>query len=384
MGKAKVLHVITHMQPGGAQDNVALTVSMLDKRRYEVWFCTGRDQDYLDRVTGPDVKVIVNADMYRPIVPLAETRAFLSVYRLIRQENFDIVHTHLSKAGFFGRLAAWLARVPVVIHSVHTFPFHDYQHPLISRAFIQLERMAAKWTDVFITMSDLNIEKALNFGIGKKSQYRTIYSGINLERFTNVSVDVLSVKSSLGIRNGEIVVGNIGRLMFQKNPTCFIQALAQVAATIPHVRGLMVGDGDMRDEVEALVKKLRLDDRVVLTGHRDDVERMMAICDVIVHTSLYEGMGRVLAEALAMGKPLVATAVDGVPEIVKDGERGLLVQPDDPGALARAIVEMLNDPSRAQTIGQAGQEWVLSRFSVETMIGRIDRLYQELLEGKVY
>jgi len=384
MRKAKVLHVITHMQPGGAQDNVALTVNMLDKRRYGMWFCTGRDQDYLDRVTGTDVKIIVNADMYRPIVPLAEPRAFLSVYRLIRQENFDIVHTHLSKAGFFGRLAAWLAQVPVVIHSVHTSPFHDYQHPLISRAFIQLERMAAKWTDFFITMSDLNIEKALNFGIGKKSQYRTIYSGINLERFANVSVDVLSVKSSLGIRNGEIVVGNIGRLMFQKNPTCFIQALAQVAATIPRVRGLMVGDGDMRDEVEALIKKLRLDDRVVLTGHRDDVERMMAICDVIVHTSLYEGMGRVLAEALAMGKPLVATAVDGVPEIVKDGERGLLVQPDDPSALARTIVEMLNDPSRAQTIGQAGREWVLSRFSVETMIRQIDRLYQELLERKVY
>ena len=379
-----MLHVITHMQPGGAQDNVALTVSMLGKRQYEVWFCTGRDQDYLDRVTDPDVKIIVNADMHRPIVPLAEPRAFLSIYRLIRQENFDIVHTHLSKAGFFGRLAAWLARVPVVIHSVHTFSFHDYQHPLISRVFIQLERMAAKWTDIFITMSDLNTEKALSFGIGKRSQYRTIYSGINLERFASVSADVLSVRSSLGIRKGEIVVGNIGRLMFQKNPTCFVQALARVAATIPRVRGLMVGDGDMRGEVEALMKRLELDGRIVLTGHRDDVERMMAICDVIVHTSLYEGMGRVLAEALAMGKPLVATAVDGVPEIVKDGERGLLVQPDDPSALAKTIVEMLNDPSRAQAMGQAGREWVLSRFSVETMIRRIDRLYQELLKCKVY
>jgi len=384
MRKAKVLHAITHMQPGGAQDNVALTVNMLDKRRYEVCLCTGRDQDYLARVMDPDVEIIVNADMHRPIVPMAEPRAFLNLYRLMRQQNFDIVHTHLSKAGLFGRLAAWLAQVPIVIHSVHTFPFHDYQHPLISRAFIQLERMAAKWTDVFITMSDLNIGKALNFGIGKRSQYRTIYSGINLERFASVTVDVLSVKSSLGIRNGEIVVGNIGRLMFQKNPICFVQALAQVATTIPCVRGLMVGDGDMRGEVEVLIKKLELDDRIVLTGHRDDVEKMMAICDVIVHTSLYEGMGRVLAEALAMGKPLVATAVDGVPEIVKDGERGLLVKPDDPSALGKTIVEMLNDPPRAQAMGKAGREWVLSRFSVATMIRRIDSLYQELLGRKVY
>jgi glycosyltransferase involved in cell wall biosynthesis len=292
------------------------------------------------------------------------------------------VHTNSSKAGVLGRIAAKLAGVPIIIHTVHGWSFHEHMSPLRRHLFVALEKLTASFTDAMIVVAEPDIEKGLREGIGRPQQYRLIRSAISLERFDPASIDGVAVRRELGLPLNAPVLGNVGRFSTQKNPLDWVRVAARVATDLPDCRFLLVGDGPLRADVEALIATEGLADRFVLTGLRRDVPRMVAAMDVFLLTSLWEGLPRVIPQAMSMRVPVVANRADGTVEAITHGETGFLVEPGDLDALAQHCLKLLRNPERRCAMGERGRAFATHEFDVQEMVARIDRLYRELLAQK--
>jgi glycosyltransferase involved in cell wall biosynthesis len=300
----------------------------------------------------------------------------------LRKQRVDILHTHSSKAGILGRFAAALVRTPVVIHTVHGWGFHDYQPWPIRRLYILLERMAAPLTDSLFAVSHENIETGLAEGIGHRSQYRVVRSGIQLAAFRKPRRSRAQVRRALGISAGAPVAGTVGNFKAQKAPFDFIRAAAAVAARVPRARFVMVGDGELRGESEELAGKLGLGRKVVFTGWRRDIPDLLHAFDVFALSSLFEGLPRSVLQAHAAGLPVVATAAGGTPEAVKDGVTGYIVKRRDTRALAGRLIELLKDPAKARGMGAAGAKLIGEEFEIRRMLHDIETCYMEIAEKK--
>jgi glycosyltransferase involved in cell wall biosynthesis len=280
-----------------------------------------------------------------------------------------------------GRWAARWAGAPIVIHTVHGWGHHDRQHPLVRRSYITLEKLSLPMTDRLIAVSPLNTAKGIKDGIGQPENYNMIRSGIELDRFGCSQVPRDQTRSSLGIPANAIIVGSVTRLSPQKAPLDFVRAASRIAESMPEAYFVMVGDGPLRPQVEALAAELGLADRLILTGLRRDVPELMAAFDIFVLSSLWEGLPRVLPQAMATGLPVVATAIDGNAEIVVDGVNGRLTPPNEPLALAQAVVELLRQPHLAAQMGAAGRERA-DEFGAQKMVADIAVLYEQLINQK--
>jgi len=292
--------------------------------------------------------------------------------RAIRRMGPDIVHTHSSKAGFLGRLAARAAGVPHIVHTPHGHVFEGYFSPVATRAFTVLERLAARWTDRIITLSDEEARDHLRRGVGRPDQFVTIPSGVEL--------DVVSGASPTRLLAGGPIVGAVARLAPVKGLQYLIDAAPEILRRCPEARFLLVGDGEMRSVLQAQVHTLGLSDRIVFTGFREDIPALIAGMDVFVLPSINEGMGRVLVMAMALGKPIVATRVGGVAELLGDGEAGLLVPPRDPAALAEATTALLQDATRASPLAEAGRRRA-PRYSAKAMLEALAKVYREVMSN---
>ncbi len=380
--KISVLHIITHLNVGGAQDNTLITLERLDKTRYDISLLCGPRGEWLERAHAiPGLRMILIKELIRKIHIVYDLLALMKMYSIIRRERFDVVHTHSSKPGFSGRIAARLAGVPVVIHTIHGFPFNDTMHPWVKAFFIGLERALSPCADVLVTVSHLNQGKAIRLGLGKKDQFVNIYSGISFEHFDG-PFNVEAKKRELGVGAGERVVGMVGRLSVQKSPMTLLNAVPAILKEAGNVRVVVTGDGELRPAVEKEIRRLGIQDHVTLLGFREDIPEIMAIFDVFVLSSLWEGLGRSLTEAMYMGLPVVATRVEGVPELVEDGKTGKLVQPGDPEEVARAVIDLLKHPEEARLLGKNAKQRVMRDFSDKRMVAEIEELYRRLLRSK--
>jgi glycosyltransferase involved in cell wall biosynthesis len=385
MTRIRVLHVITRLIVGGAQENTMLTAALLDPDRYAVDVVsgpqTGSEGSLISEVRARGIRLTVLPTLVREVNPLKDALALGALVRLIRHGGYDIVHTHSSKAGILGRWAARLAGVPTIVHTVHGWGHHDRQHPLVRRLYILLEQGTQRITDRLIVVSPRNIQKGLADGIATPEKYVTIRSGIELARFQRPARPREAVRAELGIPLGAAVVGTVTRLSPQKAPLDFVAAAAQVAAHRQDVHFVIVGDGPLRADVEARVVASGLAERVHLTGLRRDVADLMHSFDVFALTSLWEGLPRVLPQAMAAGLPIVATGVDGNAEAVRDGVNGLLTPPGDPHAMATALLQLLEGPALSERMGQAGQVRAVE-FDVHEMVSDIAALYETLLRER--
>lgn len=383
--RTKVLHPITRMIVGGAQENTMLTVHLLDKTQWDAAIITGPqagpEGSLLDAAAALDVPVTVEPSFVREINPVQDIRALVRLRRIIRDGGYVIVHTHSSKTGIIGRWAARWAGAPVIIHTVHGWGHHDRQHPLVRKLYIWLEKRALPFTDKLIAVSPSNVEKGLADGIGTPDDYVVIRSGIELERFGHPLVPREETRRAWGIPLDAPVVGSVTRLSPQKAPLDFVAAAAQIHAQRPDVWFLLVGDGPLRADVEARARELGISDRLVMTGLRRDVPELMAAFDIFALSSLWEGLPRVLPQAMATGLPIVTTAADGNAEAVEDGVTGLVVPAGEPPALAAALLRLLDDPALAQQMGDTGRARV-DEFSATRMVDQIAALYTEILARK--
>ena len=383
--RARVVHVITMLEWGGAQENTLYSVEHLDHGRYDRVLVAGRG-GLLDRRARriPDLRVVLLDDLVREIRPVPDLKAFLALRSILQEEkrkacgNPLVVHTHSSKAGILGRAAARAAGADAVVHSIHGFGFHEGQSTAMHALYVGLERMASRWTDAFIAVSEENIRAGVQEGIFRRERCRLIRSGFDTARF--LSGSRAAGREILGIPEGIPVVGTVAVFKPQKSPKDFVETARRVASEVPGSRFVMVGDGEMREEAERTVAAVGLTDRFSFLGWRPEVPDLMAAFDVFLLTSRWEGLPKVVPQALIAGCPVVATAVDGTREIVDPGVDGVLATPGDVDALARGVADILSGRLRLDASRKRGR--LVREFDQDAMVRAQERLYAELLAGQ--
>lgn len=375
--KLRILTVITKLELGGAQQVALHTLRDLPEAGYTRFLIAGAggllDPDAL-RLSG--IQIQLWKSLKHPIRPFWDAITWLRLVHFIRREKIQIVHTHSSKAGWLGRLAARVCRVKVVLHTVHGWPFHEYQPAWLRNAYIYLERWAARAASGMIAVSEATRQKGLQNRIGQPAQYHVIWPGSELESFSPGGASVRrAVRKEFGFPPNCLVVGMVACLKPQKAPLDFVRAAARVGALIPQAGFILVGDGELRQKVEAEIHALGLEKRLKLAGWRRDVNRLMSAWDIFALSSLWEGLPCVLAQAQASGLPIVATRVEGSQEAMAEGRIGYLVPPGDPERLSQRLAELLGNSRLRRQMGRAG---ILNaaRFGLAPMVKKIDRLYQ--------
>lgn len=382
----RVLHVITRMIVGGAQENTLLSVEGLDRLPgYDVTLCSGIDNgpegELLTRAR-ETTRLVVLPELCRNVDPRADLVALWKLYRLMKEGRYQIVHTHSSKAGVLGRIAARMAGVPIVVHTLHSLVFHDYQPWLVNRLWWAIKKVCAPLTDHFISVSDIIVQKAIAAGVARPEKFTTIYSGMELDWYLHGPHDGAKVRRELGIAPDALVVGKIARLFPLKGHDQLLDAAPEIVRRHPQVRFLLVGDGILQEHLRERARRAGILDNFVFAGlvERERIPEMIAAMDLVVHTSLREGLARVLPQALAMGKPCVSFDIDGAPEVVIDGQTGFLTAPEDSAGLADAIARLVADPELRRRMGEAGRRRVDPDFRAETMVRRIAEIYDMLLD----
>jgi glycosyltransferase involved in cell wall biosynthesis len=382
----RVLHIITRLIIGGAQENTLLTCEGLAAMpEYDVTLATGVDRgpegNLIDRAE-KSVKLLIVPELGREISPTADIRALWKLYRLIRRGRYHIVHTHSSKAGVLGRIAATMAGTPLIVHTLHGLVFHEYQPWIVNRTWWLVKKICAPMTDHFLSVSAIIVRKAVAAGIDRPEKFTTVYSGMELDWFLKSNADGAAVRREFGIPEDAPVVGKIARLFPLKGHDELMDAAPEIVRRTPNVRFFLIGDGILYDHLRERARAAGILDNFVFAGliPRERIPEMLAAMDVVVHTSLREGIARVLPQALAMGKPCVSFDIDGAPEAVIDGKTGYLVRAHDYETLADRISTLLGDPDLRATMGANGRRHVDPTWRAETMVADTAKVYRILAE----
>jgi glycosyltransferase involved in cell wall biosynthesis len=373
--RIRVLTVITRLELGGAQRVALHTAATLDRSRFDAALAWGPGDVLDDKARSTEaLETFEIHDLVRPVAPVRDLRALVKLRRAIRAYDPHVVHTHSSKAGILGRLAARLEQVPVVVHTVHGFGFTPLQPAPRRAVFFRAEKLATRWTDHFVAVSQLNLDRGVELGLWRRERASVIRAGIELDRFRSRG-DGLAVRRRLGIADEAPVVTQIGNFKPQKAPLDFVRAAARIAGKRDDVRFVMVGDGPLRTAAEELAAELGIADRVVFCGWWSDIPGLLEATTVSALSSRHEGLPCSVVESLAAGVPVVATAVDGTPEVVRPGVNGELVEPSDPGSLADAVLGILEDDRRREDMSAAAAR-NLEDFDRDRMVRQLEDLYE--------
>jgi glycosyltransferase involved in cell wall biosynthesis len=390
----KIIHIITRLDMGGSAQNTLLSCKQLG-RKYEIILVHGLSlesdmtdaekqtvQNNIEAAKKQGVKVIPLPTMVRSIHPIKDIKALLALAWLIFKQKPDIVHTHSSKGGILGRLAAKLCGVPHIIYTPHGHVFYGHFGPIASKVFLWMEKIFSKFTDRIIALTSGERDDYIKFSVCSPEKLSTIHSGVNLHQFLTSNGNRQKKRRSLGIGPKESVIGFVGWLLPIKGPGYLFKAMDYVWLEQPETSLVMVGKGDLAADLRAEALRKNVNGRIKFLGWREDIDELMPAFDMLVLPSLNEGMGRVLVEAMAAGKPVVGSNVGGIPDLVQDGQTGYLVPPADEKALAEAILKVLNDRQAANLMGQRGKE-LCRQFSLEAMIAKLDDLYSDLAVNPV-
>ncbi len=366
------------LELGGAQQNTLYTCRRLAERGHQVWLAAGKGGQ-LDEVArkGP-FEFIELEHLYRPITPKSDPLAIWEMTRLVRHLEPDIVHTHSSKAGMLGRLAGRLGGAKKVVHSVHGWSFSPFHPPRRRRVYIEMERIAHWACDHLIAVSRENIEDGLRLGIVPRKAHSVIRSGIDFEEFSPDGPGRLEVRTEWGVGEDEFLVVNVSCYKPQKDPATFVEAALLAAQREPRLKFALVGDGELRPNLERALAEADLGDRFILTGWRNDIPEILRAADAVALTSLWEGLPRVVVQARSARKPVVATPVNGTPELILDDRNGLLRPVKDPEAFAEAFVRLAQDEQLRARLADCTDE-PLPEFDQELMIDQQEQLYARLL-----
>jgi glycosyltransferase involved in cell wall biosynthesis len=387
----KVMHIITRMIVGGAQENTLLNcLDLIRSFRDEVVLVTGpslgAEGDLLEqtKLQLDELKIQSVPNLIRAIHPWKDALASRDLKQLIRNWQPDVVHTHSAKGGLLGRMAAWHCRVPCVVHTVHGAPFHPYQNPWSRRFFVLCERWASKRCHHMISVADAMTSLMVEAGVASSEKFTTVYSGMDVEPFVNADSQRQAMRSRLGFSENDVVYGKIARLFHLKGHEYVIEAAKKICSENGNLKFLFVGDGLLREAYEADIQRAGLQDRFVFAGlvPPSDVPSYIGAMDVLVHTSLREGLARALPQALISGKPAISFDVDGAREVVINGQTGCLIAPKDIAGLVQAIRLLSNDSDLRKKLGRTGQSRFTQQFRHQYMTERIRKIYSaELLRS---
>jgi glycosyltransferase involved in cell wall biosynthesis len=386
------MHIITRLDMGGSAQNTLLTCRELGGR-YETLLVHGLSRE--SGMTAAEahavaarkkaaeqrgVVLIPVPSLVRSISPLRDLVAFCTLLEHVRRQRPDIVHTHTSKAGILGRLAARLAGVPHIVHTPHGHVFYGHFGRPASAFFLSLERWFGRFTEKTVALTPSERQDYIDLNVGSSEDILSIHSGVDLDSFELCTPDPAAKKASLGIDPTRRLVGFAGWLLPIKGPMHLLNAMAAVWEDHPDATLVFVGKGAMEAELRAKANRLGADGRVKFLGWRDDLHEIMPLFDVFVLPSLNEGMGRVLVEAMAAGRPTVASRVGGISDLVRHGVNGLLAPPREEMKLAESIARLLSHPDEARRMGALGR-LKCREFGLSEMVSKLDALYRGLLAG---
>jgi len=378
----RVLRLFSRLNIGGPSLHVILLSQGLRPLGYETRLVVGREApregNMLELAAERGVVCETVAGLGREVAPLRDLVALLGLVRLMREFRPAIVHTHTAKAGLLGRLAARAARVPTVVHTFHGHVLRGYFSAPKEALFRRLETWMARAADALVAVSESVKRDLVELGVAEGARIRVIPLGLELDGLAGGALPRGVLRGEAGIPQGAPLVGMVGRLVPIKDVPTFLHAAREVRAKRPDVRFALVGDGEERDGLEALCRTLGLAEAVHFFGWRRDLAAVYGDLDVVVNASRNEGTPVALIEALAAARPVVATAVGGTPDLLGRDERGLLVPPERPGELARAVIDALPGSDAARRRALAGREHVMSQYSSQRLIRDVDALYREL------
>jgi glycosyltransferase involved in cell wall biosynthesis len=380
----RVIHVITRLIIGGAQENTIASVHGLrQKPGLELQLISGPSsgpEGSLESAFADSPKSLaLLPELVRPLHPWKDFVAWRRLVRLFRQSRPDIVHTHSGKAGFLGRLAAHRAGVPIIVHTIHGPSFGPFQNAFSNLLFRVAERRAGGVTTHFVVVADAMTRQYLAAGIGRPRQYTKILSGFPLAPYLSATNDS-AFRSRWNIDPNDIVLGKIARLSKLKGHDDLFAVAPALVKKFPHLKFFLVGDGPWRRRFVEHARSLNLESHFIFTGlvPPADIPRYAGIMDMLVHLSLREGMARALPQALAAGRPVIAYDCDGAKEVCLDNETGFLVRPRDLSTLTERISQLAGDAALRERLGNRGRQFVRERFDVERMVDDLYALYRKL------
>ncbi|ULA63396.1 MAG: Glycosyltransferase family 4 protein [Nitrospira sp.] len=390
MAPRTVVHIITRLDHGGSAENTMLTVLGHDRTQYEPVVIAGHPGSWdaqggmaatdaqCRRLDKEQIAYRLVPSLVRPISPWQDARALVALVGMLRALRPALVHTHTSKAGVLGRIAAWFAGVPVVVHTPHGHVFYGHFSRWKSRVFVQIERILCHVTTALVALTAAERDDHLERGVGRADRFAVIPSGIDVERYRRARVHGRQIPLEFECPADATIVGSIGWLTDIKGHRVLVEAAGLLKDEFPRLHVVIVGSGGQRDALLAQADSLGLQGRVHLIGHRDDVERCLAGMDYFVFPSLNEGMGRALIEAMAAGLPVVASWVGGIPAIVRHDENGLLVPAGDGRALSEALRRILTDSQLAERLGRNASRTIGNEFGVKAMVEAVESLYRRV------
>ena len=370
----RVLHILTRMNIGGPARHVLALTAALRELGHETLIAFGTPDQGEGELAPQDEPSVRIAALRRPLDPASDQRAVTELTRLIGRYQPDVVHTHMAKAGALGRSAARRTKGSKTVHTFHGHVLEGYFASPSNSAFVVAERRLAKRTDALVAVSRSTRDELLELGIGRPEQWRVLPLALDLGPILRARIDQAEARRALGLPLDVPLVGIVGRVVPIKNHVLFLEAVGQVLERIPAATFVVAGDGELRSMLE--VEAESLGGRVRFLGWVSDLPALYAALDVVVLTSLNEGTPVALIEAAAAGRPVVATDVGGVAEVVEGG--GYLVPSGDAGALADAIEALLADPGLRTRLGEAGRDGVAERYAAERVGAATADLYREL------
>ena len=389
----KIVHIITRLILGGAQENTLITCKFLAQRGHDVTLITGPaigpEGELFNQTKGQNYKVVVLDRLRRAINPFNDIVGYFQIKKLLRQLKPDIVHTHSAKAGILGRFAGyglkgkWAENLPAVVHSIHGLAFHPYQSQWLNKFYIAVEKSAAKRTDFFISVADAMTAQATAVGIGGPEQFVTAYSAIEEDDFLEPISEERKrdFRQKYEIDEDSIVLVSIARLFMLKGHKYIIESAKELSKRFEKCIWLFVGDGNLSEHFKQQIIELGLAEKVKFTGLLPPSQIPLAIqsSDILVHCSLREGLARTLPQAMLCGKPAVSFDVDGAREVVNKNT-GRLIEPKNVEQLIKACAELIEDEDLRKKLGENGRESVKEKFAPETMVDTIETVYKKLLE----
>jgi glycosyltransferase involved in cell wall biosynthesis len=384
----RIVHVITRLIVGGAQENTLLSCQGQHDRGHEVTLITGPpigpEGSLMDRAVSYGYRVEVIDEMRRAILPLKDWRTYRKLIRRFKKLRPDVVHTHSSKAGIIGRWAADKADVRAVIHTIHGLAFTASTSRLVNGVYKWLEKKAAPISGRIVCVADAMRDQSLEAGIGRREQYVTVYSGMETAPFLDPPVSRESVRRPYGIADDEVVVGTIARLFYLKGHDDLLELAPGLCAKFPKLKFMWVGDGLLREEFERRIGRMALTGRFVLTGLVPP-SRIPELCnamDVLVHPSRREGLARALAQGGLARVPVITYDVDGNREGLLNEESGYVIPAFDRNKLGEKLDVLLGDEALRRRMGERGRQFALARFDSQVMVEALEGVYREVVAGR--
>jgi glycosyltransferase involved in cell wall biosynthesis len=356
-----------------------MTLERLPRERYDVGLVTGPEGLLVDWAKSiPDLQRVWIPSLIREVRPIADVTTFMKLYRLFRREKPQVVHTHSSKAGILGRWAAKLAGVPFIFHTAHGFGFHDFQRPAVKNFYVWLERVTTRITTRLVVVSLANAEKGEKHQVFKRGDWILCRDAISVNEFLKTSPRRRKL-AEWGIPENKVVIGMVACLKPQKSPADYVDVAARVLRQFPEAHFVLAGDGELRPEVEKRIAEHGIADSFTLLGWQSDMPEVYRNLDIVVLTSLWEGLPCVFAEAMAGELPIVATNVDGAREAIVHGTTGFLHEAHDVEGMSQSVLKLLENPELRKTMGKNGKSRVME-FDISTSVATLESAYQECLD----